>query len=170
MGTNHYRIISEEEMKAKHEKLLERIQNLDLSSGNIEREFCDIEKEGQYDKTSAWFEFIEGNAVHIGKSSCGWKFLFNHNNWTYYKDMDELKAFIKSGRLVDEYGKELNQEEFWEFVEEKQKDPNSIDGKGYYENPKFNHGSFDSVERARENNYHEEIKWGYRFSDSTDFS
>lgn len=168
MGTNYYRIVSEEEIKKKHEKFLEKIQKLDLSASNIYNEFCDIET-GSWDKTNAWNEFVKGNSVHIGKSSCGWKFLFNHNNWEFYKDMNELKEFITSGRLVDEYGSDVTPEEFWEFVEKKQADPTMIDGKGYYENPEFKHTGFDSVEYAREHNYHEEIKWGYRFSNSTEF-
>lgn len=146
---------------------MEKIQKLDLSASNIYNEFCDIET-GSWDKTNAWNEFVKGNSVHIGKNSCGWKFLFNHNNWEFYKNMDELKEFINSGRLIDEYGESVSPEEFWEFVEKKQADPEMIGGKEYYENPKFIHTDF-TIEDAIKNNYYEEVKWDYRFSTSTEF-
>ena len=45
----------------------------------------------------------EENQVHIGKRSCGWKFLFNHNNWEYYdytkKSINDFFGNEKSGPL-----------------------------------------------------------------------
>jgi hypothetical protein len=44
--------------------------------------------------------------VHIGKSSGGWKFLFNHNDEKYYKKTrDSIDKFIRNNILYDEYGK-----------------------------------------------------------------
>ena len=55
--------------------------------------------------------------IHLGKSSGGWKFCFDHNNWEYF-DKDELSVvhFINSCSITDEYGRELNYYEFWEKV------------------------------------------------------
>jgi len=172
MGTNFYRIPKEEDIKARQERLLERVQKLDLSVSNISNSFADItddKSKYDWDRINCWLEFTGDLEIHIGKNSMGWKFLFNHNDWKYYKNMEELKEFINSGRLVNEYGEEQNIEEFWELVENKQKNSEMINGKQYYEE---GHGGEDAwnKENARKNNYHEKIKWGYRFSQSTDFS
>ena len=40
-------------------------------------------------------EFSKANSllpkeVHIGKSSAGWDFLLNHNDWLYYNNYEEM--------------------------------------------------------------------------------
>lgn len=57
--------------------------------------------------------------VHIGKSSSGWQFLFNHNDWFYYKDFDSLKEFMLRSVLVDEYDCEISFRDFWRHVANK---------------------------------------------------
>jgi hypothetical protein len=87
--------------------------------------------------------------IHIGKSSSGWPFLFNHNNWEYYNTIDELKAFIENSEVIDEYGeKELD---LWELVQMKQKIPITM----------FTQSEYSAYYI---------IKDGYGFSTSTEFS
>ncbi len=58
--------------------------------------------------------------IHLGKSSGGWMFLFNHNNWEYYKTADDLMSFIDNCEITDEYGKTVTVEVFKALVETKQ--------------------------------------------------
>lgn len=58
---------------------------------------------------------------HIGKSSAGWRFLFD--NFKDFETIDELKNFISTrGIIIDEYDRIVKFEEFWNKVEEKQKE------------------------------------------------
>ena len=113
MGTNYYRIPTAEEVEARKTKLLARIQDLDLTPANIERDFTTIENPKlSWDYYSPWSEFIEDLSIHLGKRSGGWKFCWNFHKDKYYSNKEELLAFIRSGRVVDEYGKEWDPEEF----------------------------------------------------------
>ena len=58
--------------------------------------------------------------IHIGKSSAGWKFTFNNNEWRYYTTIDELKEWLKSHLIISEYGDVISFEDFWNKVESKQ--------------------------------------------------
>jgi len=50
--------------------------------------------------------------IHIGKSSAGWRFLFNHNNWEYFKqDLFDLELFLSICIIQDEYAKWIEIEE-----------------------------------------------------------
>lgn len=62
----------------------------------------------------------EFKSIHIGKQDKGWRFFFNHNDWKYYKNIQEMKTWLQDCELVDEYGTLLNQEEFWEDVKQRQ--------------------------------------------------
>ena len=116
MGTNYYRIPTEAEMLEKKRKLQERIENLDVSLGKIERGFSTLENgESNWDYHSPWSEFIEGTSIHLGKRSGGWKFCWNFHENKYYTNKEELLAFIRSGRIVNEYGEEQEVEEFIEM-------------------------------------------------------
>ena len=54
-------------------------------------------------------------SIHIGKRSCGWKFLWNANDFKYFKPTkDSFERFLKSGLIFDEYGQEFSYEEFIE--------------------------------------------------------
>lgn len=79
--------------------------------------------------------------VHIGKSSHGWKFMFQLNG-KYYKNITELKQFLSDKRIEDEYGGTVTIDDFWKMVEEKQKEKGEggtdrdlivIDGYDFYE-------------------------------------
>jgi len=60
--------------------------------------------------------------AHIGKSSCGWRFLFKKyleiQTFESWKKLIEDDAYI----IVDEYGDEANKEDFFAMVAWKQKD------------------------------------------------
>lgn len=52
--------------------------------------------------------------IHIGKRSGGWKFHWDHNYFQYYKSSKEsLIEWLKSGKIVDEYGDEFTFDQFW---------------------------------------------------------
>lgn len=111
MGTNFYRIVTEEEMSERKERLIKCINDMELSPSNIESEFSFIEK-GEWDRISPWDEFLNEMKVHLGKRSSGWKFIWNFNKNKYYSNKEELLKFIRSGRVVDEYGDLIDNEEF----------------------------------------------------------
>ena len=55
--------------------------------------------------------------VHIGKFSAGWMFLFNANGGKhYYKNKLGIENFMATGRLKDEYGRDITDAEFWDKV------------------------------------------------------
>lgn len=58
-------------------------------------------------------------AIHIGKSSAGWQFCFNHNNWKYFHSKPSLEEFLVSGTIYDEYGRSVSPEDFWGKVHSK---------------------------------------------------
>lgn len=115
MGTNFNRIPTEEEVLKKKVELLNDINNLILDPSNIERDFQEYSENG-WDTSSCWDRFLNGMSVHLGKRSGGWKFCWNFNDNKYYSNKEELLAYIRSGRVVDEYGTEHEVEEFIEMA------------------------------------------------------
>lgn len=72
------------------------------------------------------FSFIDPPQLHIGKSSCGWPFLFHG-----YRSVEDTNGFSKTPivsfadweqvlnpwvKIVDEYGTEHTVQDFLEFV------------------------------------------------------
>ena len=115
MGTNYYRIPTHDEMLKKKELLILHITHLDLSPMKIESGFRIIpNKTGTYewDTQTPWDTFMEDVNIHLGKRSHGWKFCWNFHNDKYYSNKEDLLTFIRSGRVVDEYGSEIDNEEF----------------------------------------------------------
>jgi len=111
MSTNYYRIPKASEVRIKYLDLVEQINDLDIwSPDNIMNEFSDIER--GFERWSAWDVFIDGLKIHIGKRSSGWKFLWNFQDNKYYTNKEELLKFIRSGRIVNEYGELQDTEEF----------------------------------------------------------
>ena len=111
MSTNYYRIPKASEVRIKYLDLVERINNLDIwSPDNIMNEFSDIER--GFERWSPWDVFIDGLKIHVGKRSSGWKFLWNFQDNKFYTNKEELFKFIRSGRVVDEYGELQDTEEF----------------------------------------------------------
>jgi hypothetical protein len=99
-------------MIRREQKMRMRLDAMDvINPGDISRGFRSIEV-GDWDSISLWDEFLEGTNIHLGKRSGGWKFIWNWNRGKYYKTKDELFKFIRDGRVVDEYGEQIDAEEF----------------------------------------------------------
>jgi hypothetical protein len=159
MGTNYYRIPSVQEMEQRKVKLIEDVSNLELSPSMVESRFANIEK--GFDRYSAWDIFTEGTSIHLGKRSGGWKFLWNFNDKKYYSNKEELFQFIRSGRIVDEYGTEMGVEEFITMSLEWGQ-PDGLDGETYRrQHPRQYHYDFEKKEEYID---------GLRVSSYTDFS
>ena len=111
MSTNYYRIPKQKVVREKYLDLVEQISDMDIfSPGQIYNEFRTIEK--GFERWSPWDNFIDGLNIHIGKRSSGWKFLWNFQDGKFYTNKEELLKFIRSGRIVDEYGELQDTEEF----------------------------------------------------------
>ena len=111
MGTNYYRIPKSPEMVERHQKLVDRVSRLDVWNPSLtSRNFADIEGEG-FDMLTPWDEFTKEINIHLGKRSGGWKFCWNFHNNKYYSSKEQLLKFIRSGRVVDEYGQLQDTEE-----------------------------------------------------------
>lgn len=165
MGTNYYRVPSASEMERRHENLKERVNSL-LSvndPGLIARGFCTIKGESEWDKINCWDEFTQDASMHLGKRSSGWKFCWNFHKDKYYSNKEELFAFIRSGRVVDEYGTEFTPEEFIEMAINWQ--PDGWDSKSYYEERPQ-----DKVSGINYSNHEDRYADGLRISSSVEFS
>lgn len=60
--------------------------------------------------------------VHLGKSSAGWEFTFQYNGGQYYKDVKEMKRWMKDKEIENEYGDSVSHKEFWDMVKRKKKE------------------------------------------------
>ena len=59
--------------------------------------------------------------IHLGKSSYGWAFIFNHNDFQYYKSYEKsFRKFIDSCDIKDEYGRMISNEDFWDLIKKKE--------------------------------------------------
>jgi len=78
---------------------------------------------------------LYNGALHIGKSSAGWKFLFRgyqDEELNYGADrlninsIEDWKKYLKENNVVilDEYDREISYDDFFKLVEEKQKEEN----------------------------------------------
>ena len=66
--------------------------------------------------------------IHICKRSSGWQIGFDHNNGEYWQPTREsVNAFISQSDIIvfDEYKKEYTVEEFWDAINEHNRDPNN---------------------------------------------
>jgi hypothetical protein len=129
MGTNYYRIPSVEEMEKRKQELI-----------------ATIEKENNFIIQSIWDIFTEDSNIHLGKRSSGWKFLWNFNDKKFYSNKEELLNFIRTGRVVDEYGEEMNIDEFITMALEWGQ-PDGLDGETYRkQHPRQYHYDFEKKE------------------------
>ena len=163
MGTNYYRIPTAEEMEERRIRLQARVIGLKLTPDLVERGFAYIDDPSdEWTRLSPWDEFLDGARVHLGKRSGGWKFLWNWNHRKYYKTKEDLLSFIRSGRVVNEYGDESTQDEFIEMaLSWGQEDGWDIESY-HRDNPE--------AHRNWANEKHEEYIDGLRVSTSTEFS
>jgi hypothetical protein len=162
MGTNFYRIPTEAEIKERHERLTKRIAEMDLSVRAVSQGFS-IDNPDGWDRVSPWDEFTQETEIHLGKRSMGWKFTWNFHKDKYYSDKASLEEFVRSGRVIDEYGQEISADEFLEMAYTWC--PDGWDTQTYYEeNPSHRAHWFDPK------HYYDTYVDGLRVSSSTDFS
>jgi hypothetical protein len=149
-------------MIRREQKMRMRLDAMDvINPGDISRGFRSIEV-GDWDSISLWDEFLEGTNIHLGKRSSGWKFIWNWNDGKYYKTKEELFKFIRDGRVVDEYGEQIDVEEFITMALDWGKE-DGWDIETYYkENPERDISIRQGV--------YEQYIDGLRVSTSTDFS
>jgi hypothetical protein len=164
MGTNYYRIPTQSEMETRKAKLIKDIADLDISPSNIETEFRQYKSEYSWDSESVWDRFIEGTSIHLGKRSSGWKFCWNFHKDKYYSNKEELIQFVLSGRVVDEYGEQIDSQEFLDMVFAWGEPDGLVADKEYFDST--NHHSWMSNPSA----YYDKEVDGLRVSSSTEFS
>jgi hypothetical protein len=58
--------------------------------------------------------------THIGKLSYGWRFLAHKTEDVY--DMDSFLSFLDTGKIVDEYDREVSKEDLLKNIEERKDD------------------------------------------------
>ena len=122
MGTNYYRVPLASEMEERKALLQKRVAEMELTPENIELGFNTISTNNpdsgkpshlyDWEYNSPWSEFMDGINIHLGKRSSGWKFCWNFHKNRHYHDKESLLAFIRTGRVVNEYGEEIPTEEF----------------------------------------------------------
>jgi len=112
MSTNYYRIPTHEEMLKRQQTLIQQVTTMDMSMENLERGMKYISPTKDWEWFSPWEMFIDGTNIHLGKRSVGWKFCWNFHKDKYYDSKESLLDFIRSGRVVNEYGEEQDIEEF----------------------------------------------------------
>lgn len=167
MGTNYYRIPTHEEMESRKKTLIGFITNMELSPSDIESGFKLISPSKDWDWFSPWDMFLMDTSVHLGKRSSGWKFCWNFHKNKYYENKETLLEYIRSGRVVDEYGEEWDVEEFITMALEWGEPDGLIVNEIYrLKERSKGHGSFwlDSEK------YDDLIIDGLRVSSATDFS
>ena len=109
-------------------------------------EIADTVLQGKLEIVKEMLEDFE--TIHIGKSSGGWRFLFDHNSCVR-PTFEEYKEWVSEFEITSEYGEKVSQEDFWKLVERKQTEKSSIE--------KTNHPEWYIIID------------GYEFSTSTNF-
>jgi len=163
MGTNYTRIPTSEEMEVRRKILEKRVKDLIMEPALIEREF-QITNEDSWDSESPWDKFLDGTTVHLGKRSSGWKFCWNFHDNKYYSNKEELIKFVLSGRVVDEYGEEIDPQEFLDMAFAWGEPDGLVADKEYFDST--NHHNWMSNPSA----YYDHVVDGLRVSSSTEFS
>ena len=140
MGTNFYarRIIPSEDDRI---VIGGYIDSADMEEA-IESDVSEFDSIDQY--------VNEGNEVHLGKRSAGWKFLWNPNvyrmndswHFTYLLTKQGIADFLKQEGMVitDDYGKTYEPDEFLTMAFNWCVD--GLDNKEYHTNPKYEAGSY----------------------------
>jgi hypothetical protein len=140
MGTNFYarRIIPSENDRI---VIGGYIDSADMEDA-IESDVSEFDSIAQY--------VNEGNEVHLGKRSAGWKFLWNPNvfkiknrwRYTYPLTKQGITDFLNQEGMVitDDYGKTYEPDEFLAMAFNWCVD--GLDNKEYQTNPKYEAGSY----------------------------
>lgn len=85
-------------------------------SSNLKEQVKEFLDNDDYESVKDILNFVE--PIHIGKRSCGWKFLWNVNNFNYYNPVEkEVYEWLKNnGEIVDEYDNKYNFEDFIQSI------------------------------------------------------
>ena len=165
MGTNYYRIPAAAEIERRKERLKAQIDVMPTTPGDVERAFRYIDNtDNEWGKLSPWSEFIEGTSIHLGKRSMGWKFCWNFHDNKYYSNREELIEFVLIGRVVDEYGEQIDPQEFLDMAFAWGEPDGLVADKAYFDST--NHHRWMSNPEA----YYDREVDGLRVSSSTEFS
>jgi hypothetical protein len=161
MGTNYYRIPTVDEMEERKARLARRVTELEMTPSNIEHNFNTIPTNSPWEYNNPWNEFVEDTNIHLGKRSSGWKFCWNFHKDQYYHDLKTLYEFVLSGRVVNEYGEEIDSSEFMEMALEWGQPDGLIGDKELFD---------DTDVMSNPEAYYDRIVDGLRVSSSTEFS
>lgn len=166
MGTNYRRIPKVSDMVKRKQTLNNRLEfHMNLFDANqASNEFNIIDMESGWETQSPWDEFTDDMSVHLGKRSGGWKFCWNFHNNKYYSSKEGLIQFVLSGRVVNEYGEEIDSQEFLDMAFSWGEHDGLVADKEYFDSN--NHHSWMS---NPEDYYDKEVD-GLRVSSSTEFS
>lgn len=157
MSTNYYRIPTHEEMLSRQQTLIQQVTTMDMSMENLERGMRYISPTKDWDWFSPWEMFIGGTNIHLGKRSVGWKFCWNFHKDKYYNDKESLLEFIRSGRVVNEYGEEIEVNEFilmslnwgepdgWVVNQDYRKEQRSKGAGSFFDDPKYDDRIVDGL-------------------------
>jgi hypothetical protein len=112
MGTNYY-LTSHRNVEAKAElQDLKRTLHAVLQASKLPLYAGDVgDLSTKIDDLS-----LEGDSIHIGKFSCGWKFCFQGKNFRGLTDFI-MKFDPASYSIQDEYGRLISQADFVQLVE-----------------------------------------------------
>lgn len=104
MGTNYYWIPPQEKLEVlKNEFLIEIKDSLSLNFINFSNIYDVLDTFKNYSK------------IHLGKKSNGWKFLFQLNDLKFYSNKETFRTFLRSGRIINEYGDIIEVDKFEEI-------------------------------------------------------
>lgn len=163
MGTNYRRVPKTSDIIVKTQKLNIRLVEMDFASpSQASEDFRFIEK--GLDRLSPWDEFIEDISIHLGKRSMGWKFCWNFHNNKYYSNKEELIKFVLKGRVVDEYGEEIDSQEFLDMAFSWGEPDGLVGNKEYFDRTAHHRWM------SNPSDYYDKEIDGLRVSSSTDFS
>lgn len=105
MGMNYFAVLSPtEDYKTNLNDVLDNIKHELLHHGKLH-----WETQERLDNLN--------RTIHIGKSSVGWQFLWEHHNGKYYDvTLDSIKEFLSNCTIIDEEYRELTADEFFEEI------------------------------------------------------
>ena len=88
---------------------------------SIKGKICELIETARYDEAKKLFD-DNYEKIHIGKSSFGWKFIFDYNHFKYYDlNRKSINDFLcrNDVKLYDEYGEQVSIDDFWRLVDSK---------------------------------------------------
>lgn len=129
MGCNYYKVISSSSRSDLKEVIKESIENNNYyinEDGYIVLQDVDIRP----------------SRVHIGKSSAGWKFSIDFNNWKYFNKSEQsitdwINDTSDGSHIEDEYGNIISPEELLRLIDQSYTEPwydgsERYDGESYH--------------------------------------